>query len=97
MARHDVTVVATLQRPDGVERLSLIRDISETGARMLVASRKVSVGDVVHLSLWFQDGGKTHVAARLLRVGAAECGGPWASEVAVQFDANVPLSGHALS
>ena len=86
-----------MERSDGEERLSLVRDISETGARILVASRKVAVGDVVHLSLWLTDREATRVDARLLRVGAADCGAPWRSEIAVQFDAKLQLSGHALS
>jgi hypothetical protein len=96
-ARREVAVAATLERADGEQRLSLVCDISETGARLLVASRKVAVGDKVYLSLLFSDGASTAVDARLLRVQLAQCAGPWKTEIAVRFGGRVRLSGHALS
>jgi hypothetical protein len=96
-ARRGVAVAGTLERADGEQRLSLVCDISETGARLLVASRSVSVGERVSLSLLFPDGASTAVDARLLRVRPAEGAGPWKTEIAVRFGGRVSLSGHALS
>ena len=96
-ARREAAVAATLERADGEQRLSLVCDISETGARLLVASRRVAEGDKVHLSLLLADGASTEVVARLLRVRAAEGAGPWKTEIAVRFGGRVRLSGHALS
>ena len=90
-ARREVAVAATLERADGQQRLSLVCDISETGARLLVASRKVAVGEKVYLSLLFADGASTAVDARLLRVQAAEGAGPWKTEIAVRFGGQVRL------
>lgn len=96
-ARREAAVAATLERADGERRLSLVCDISETGARLLVASRKVAVGEKVYLSILFADGASTAVDARLLRVRPADGGGPWKSEIAVRFGGRVRLSGHAPS
>src|ERR1039458_6909530 len=97
--RREVEVAAMLERSDGQQRLSLVRDISPTGARLLVASSKVSVGDAVRLSLFF--GGSRApdavTSARLLRVSAADDAGIWKSEIAVSFDTEVALAGFALS
>ena len=95
--RRECSVAATLERADGEQRLSLVCDISETGARLLVATGKVAVGEKVYLSLLFADGASTSVDARLVRVQAADGGGPWKSEIAVRFGGRVRLSGHALS
>jgi len=83
--RHCVSVVASLERPDGKRRLSLLRDISTSGARMMVASNKLSVGDSVRLLLYFGD---TDCAAsgQLLRVEHTEDAGIWKQEVAIRFD-----------
>lgn len=96
-ARREVAVAATLERADGEQRLSLVCDISETGARLLVASRMLAVGERVYLSLLFADGASTAVDARLLRVRAADGVGPWKTEIAVRFGGRVGLSGRALS
>lgn len=97
--RREVTVAAMLERPDGQQRLSLVRDISTTGARLLVASNKVRVGDAVRVSLFFAGATTPDVVTRahLLRVAEADDAGVWKCEVAVRFEAPVPLSGHALS
>jgi hypothetical protein len=97
--RLQVAVAAEMRRSDGLQRVSLVRDISPTGARLLVASNKFCVGDAVRLSLFFA-GSHTPDAvtsARLLRVSAANDAGIWKAEIAVSFDTEVALAEHALS
>jgi len=76
-----------------------VRDISPWGARLLVASNKVHVGDSVRVALYFEGAPTPDVVARahLLRVSEAESAGIWKCEVAVRFDSQVALAGHALS
>ena len=83
--RHCVSVVASLERPDGKRRLSLLRDISASGARMMVASNKLSVGDSVRVLLYFGDA-DCAASGQLLRVQSAEDAGIWKQEVAIRFD-----------
>lgn len=83
--RHCVSVVASLERPDGKQRLSLLRDISTSGARMMVASNKLNVGDSVRLLLYFGDA-DCAASGQLLRVQRTEDAGIWKQEVAIRFD-----------
>jgi|HubBroStandDraft_2_1064218.scaffolds.fasta_scaffold959251_1 hypothetical protein len=84
--RHPVSVVASLVRPDGHQRVSLVRDLSASGARMMVASNKLSVGDSVRVSLLFElEGGDCQTTGHLLRVASSD-DGIWKQEVAVRFD-----------
>jgi hypothetical protein len=84
-ARHPVSVVVALERADGKERLSLLRDISTSGARMMVATNKLCVGEGVRLQLRFGDR-DCAVHGQLLRVESTEDTGIWKQEVAVRFD-----------
>jgi hypothetical protein len=89
-ARRKVLLAASILRADGKERLSLVRDLSASGARMLVATRKIAPGETVRLTLHVDTGVEHETNARLLRVVAAE-GGIWKSEIAVAFDAPLPI------
>ena len=42
---------AEVQRPDGENRPSILRDLSESGALLLVRTTKLAVGDDVKLQL----------------------------------------------
>ena len=89
--RHPVSVVASLERPDGRKRVSLVRDLSSSGARMMVASNKLHVGDSVRVSLLFElEGNDCQASGHLLRVASTD-DGIWKQEVAVRFDERLPI------
>ena len=88
--RRKVSVAASIVRADGKERLSLVRDLSASGARMLVATRKVQPGETVRLMLHIDTGIEHETTARLLRVVEAEAG-IWKREIAVAFDERLPI------
>jgi len=80
---------ASLERSDGEQRPSIIRDLSESGALLLVRTTKVAVGDEVRLQLYIADDASTFrpatghvVRVELLAPGDA---GPWLRRVAVHF------------
>jgi hypothetical protein len=85
---------ASLERPDGEQRPSIIRDLSESGALLLVRTTKISVGDPIKLQLFIADDLTTFrpASAKVVRVEELVPGdaGPWLRRVAVQFDE--PLS-----
>jgi hypothetical protein len=89
-ARRKVSLAASIVRTDGKVRLSLVRDLSASGARMLVATRKVVAGETVRLTLHVDTGVEHATNARLLRVAEAEAG-IWKCEVAVAFDERLPI------
>jgi PilZ domain len=88
--RRKVSVAASIVRADGKERLSLVRDLSPSGARMLVATRKVTLGETVRLTIHVDTGVEHETTARLLRVEEADAG-IWKLEVAVAFDERLPI------
>ena len=59
-----------LERPDGEHRPSIIRDLSESGALLLVRTTKIAVGDEVKLQLYIADDPGTfrEATARVVRV-----------------------------
>jgi hypothetical protein len=87
--RHFACFPASLERPDGEQRPSLIRDLSETGVLLLVRTTKVAVGDRVKLQLYITEESDSHRVAegQVVRVEdvGAEDAGPWLRKVAVQF------------
>ena len=95
--RHLACFPAALQRPDGEQRPSIIRDLSESGALLFVRTTKIAVGDVVKLDLFIAEDTATSRPAtgRVVRAEALVPGevGPWLRRVAVQFDA--PLTMYA--
>ena len=88
--RHLACFPAALERPDGEQRASIIRDLSELGVLLLVRTNKVAVGDAVRLQLYIADDTSTFRTAsgRVVRVEKLVPGmaGPWLQRVAVQFD-----------
>jgi hypothetical protein len=81
---------AALERPDGVERPALIRDLSESGILLFVRTTKLAVGDRVKLSLFLSEN-TDQVRAATGRVVRVEhivplTVGPWLLRAAVQFD-----------
>ena len=88
---------AELERPDGEHRPSIIRDLSESGALLLVRTTKVAVGDEVRLQLYIAEDASTfrEARARVVRVENLSPGdaGPLLRRVAVHFDA--PLTMYA--
>jgi hypothetical protein len=95
--RHLACFPASLERPDGEHRPSIIRDLSESGALLLVRTTKIAVGDEVKLQLYIADDPQTcrDATARVVRVEELTPGdaGPWLRRVGVQFDA--PLTMYA--
>jgi hypothetical protein len=95
--RHFACFPASLQRPDGEQRTSIIRDLSGSGALLLVRTTKIAVGDRVRLELYITDDPTTFrlVNADVVRVEELVPGeaGPWLRRVGVKFDP--PLSVYA--
>jgi hypothetical protein len=81
---------AALERPDGEQRPSIIRDLSESGALLLVRTTKIAVGDEVKLQLYIAEDATTFrlAMARVVRVESLSPGdaGPWLRRVAVHFE-----------
>ncbi len=81
---------AALTRPDGEQRPSIIRDLSESGALLLVRTTKIAVGDEVTLQLYITEDATTFRPAKgkVVRVEDLSPGdaGPWLRRVAVHFD-----------
>jgi hypothetical protein len=81
---------AALTRPDGEQRPSIIRDLSESGALLLVRTTKIAVGDEVTLQLYITEDAGTFRPAKgkVVRVEDLAPGdaGPWLRRVAVHFD-----------
>ena len=79
--RHLACFPASLERADGEQRPSLIRDLSETGVLLLVRTTKVTVGDRVKLQLYITEDSDTHRVAEGQVVRVEEVGpddaGPW--------------------
>jgi hypothetical protein len=95
--RHLACFPASLERPDGEQRPSIIRDLSESGALLLVRTTKIAVGDQIKLQLYIADDGKTFrpASGSVVRVEELTPGdaGPWLRRVAVHFAQ--PLSMYA--
>jgi hypothetical protein len=87
--RHLACFPAALERPDGEQRPSIIRDLSESGALLLVRTTKIAVGDEVKLQLFIADDATTFRPAtgHVVRIEALAPGdaGPWLRRVAVHF------------
>lgn len=88
--RHLACFPAALERPDGEHRPSIIRDLSESGALLLVRTTKIAVGDAVKLQLYIADDASTFREAqgKVVRVEQLSPGdaGPWLRRAAVHFD-----------
>jgi len=88
--RHLACFPASIQRPDGEQRPSVIHDVSESGVLLLVRTTKISVGDRVKLELYIAESTDTFRAAEGRVVRVEESGpsdaGPWLRRVAIQFD-----------
>ncbi len=86
---------ASLERPDGEQRPSIIRDLSESGALLLVRTTKIAVGDHIKLQLYITDDSATFrpAAGSVVRVEELAPGdaGPWLRRVAVHFDAPISM------
>lgn len=89
--RHFACFPASLERPDGEQRTSIIRDLSASGALLLVRTTKIAIGDRVKLELYITDDPRTFrlVTASVVRVEELVPGdaGPWLRRVGVKFDA----------
>jgi hypothetical protein len=80
---------ASIVRPDGEKRDSLIRDISVSGVLLLVNTTKLQIGDPLELRLYITDDFSTYRSAtgKIVRVEELPPGSmPWSRRVAVQFD-----------
>jgi hypothetical protein len=91
---------AALERSDGEHRPSIIRDLSESGALLLVRTTKVAVGDEVKLQLFIADDVSTsrpatgHVV-RVEQLGPGDAG-PWLRRVAVRFSEPLTMYGEEI-
>jgi hypothetical protein len=89
--RYFACFPASLERPDGEQRTSIIRDLSASGALLLVRTTKIAIGDRVKLELYITDDPRTFrlVAASVVRVEELVPGdaGPWLRRVGVKFEA----------
>ncbi len=88
--RHLACFPVALERSDGAQRASVIRDLSESGVLLLVRTTKIELGERVRLQLHIAEDAETYRTAegRVVRIeepSAAETG-PWLRRVAVQFD-----------
>ena len=89
--RYFACYPASLIRPDGAQRLSLLHDLSVSGALLLVHTTKLNVGDEVKLELhiaedWTKYRSATGHVVRIEKTGPKDSG-PWLRRVAVEFDA----------
>lgn len=93
--RHLACFPASLERPDGEQRPSIIRDLSESGALLLVRTTKIAVGDSIKLQLYITDDPATFrpATAKVVRVEDLTPGdaGPWLRRVGVQFDEPISM------
>jgi hypothetical protein len=93
--RHLACFPASLERPDGEQRPSIIRDLSESGALLLVRTTKIAVGDHIKLQLYITDDTSTFrpASGNVVRVEELTPGdaGPWLRRVAVHFDAPISM------
>ncbi|HEY3817568.1 MAG TPA: PilZ domain-containing protein [Polyangiaceae bacterium] len=93
--RHLACFPASLERPDGEQRPSIIRDLSASGALLLVRTTKIAVGDAIKLQLYITDDPTTFrlATAKVVRVEDLVPGdaGPWLRRVGVQFDEPISM------
>jgi hypothetical protein len=93
--RHLACFPASLERPDGEQRPSIIRDLSESGALLLVRTTKIATGDSIKLQLYITDDPTTfrQATARVVRVEDLLPGdaGPWLRRVGVHFDEPISM------
>ena len=88
--RHFACFPAHVQKPDGAKRTAMIRDLSVSGA-LLVVRTLLHVDDRVSLQLFVSgdpDAPSRATPARVVRVEPLEPAavGPWTHRVAVHFD-----------
>jgi hypothetical protein len=88
--RHLACFPAALERSDGAQRASVIRDLSEGGVLLLVRTTRIEVGEHVRLQLHIAEDAEVFRSAtgRVVRIEEPSPGetGPWLRRVAVQFD-----------
>jgi hypothetical protein len=89
--RRPMQIVAMLHRPDGRATPSFLRNVSESGALLLVRTRKVAVGDAIRVEVQLGSEVEHTVKGRIVRVEAVEDSLLWANRVAVRFDEQLPL------
>ena len=98
--RHLACFPASVQRPDGETRTSLIRDLSVTGALLFVRT-SLEVGDRVELKLHLNEENiddARDVRAEVIRVEPLpdDAVGMWRRQVAVKFDAGIDIDSREL-
>src|SRR5579883_776737 len=93
--RHLACFAASVERPDGKTRTAMIRDLSESGALVLVRTNKLAVGDPVKLELYIMDDPKEFRTAsgHVVRVEllGEKAAGLWSRKIAVEFDAPITI------
>jgi hypothetical protein len=88
--RHLACFPAEVARSDGKARPSVIRDLSSSGALVLVATTKLVIGDAVTLQLYVSDDATTFRSAKgtVVRVEdlPGDQAGLWQRRIGVRFD-----------
>jgi hypothetical protein len=88
--RYFACFPASVTPSDMKQRLSIIRDLSESGALLLVATTKIVMGEKVSLDLHIATDGTTFrtTSAKVVRIEevAPHESGLWLRKIAVQFD-----------
>lgn len=80
---------ASIVRPDGTQRDTLIRDISISGVLLLVNTARLKVDEKLELRLFISDDFHTYRTATgiVVRIEELPPGSmPWSHKVAVRFD-----------
>jgi|WetSurMetagenome_2_1015567.scaffolds.fasta_scaffold614238_1 hypothetical protein len=74
--------------PDGRKRVAVIRDLSETGVRLLTEIASVAIGDPMQLELHLEKDPESFCLAqgRVVRIEPVDEPGLWKHCVAVTFD-----------
>jgi len=79
-----------LTRSDAQQRPSIIRDLSQSGALLLIATTKIVVGERLKLDVYTADDTSTFrtTRAKVVRVEELKAGerGLWLRKIAVQFE-----------
>jgi PilZ domain-containing protein len=90
--RRPLQFVAVLHRADGGATPSFVRNVSESGALLLVRTRRVAVGDEICVDVQLGTSSERSLKGRVVRVEPVEDSLYWAKRVAVRFDERLPVS-----
>jgi hypothetical protein len=90
--RRPLQFVAVLHRADGAATPSFVRNVSESGALLLVRTRRVAVGDAVRVEVQLGSAAQQSLKGRIVRIEPVDDSLYWAKRVAVRFDERLPVA-----